>query len=219
MKRFGRQRASRRAGYSMLELMIGLALTATMVLAVVFTSDRTTGAYRESRARQDLEMQASRTLDRIASVFADAERAGLDPQPLAPFGAEAVDYRRCLGWDGADVVWGPESRFALELETGELDDGVDNNGNGLVDEGVVVWIREPDTPNEQRTVIAHGVSRLWPGEIENGGDDNGNGLLDERGLSFELSGNVLTIRLCLEDVDRDGRLLQNTAETSVRIRN
>jgi hypothetical protein len=71
----------------------------------------------------------------------------------------------------------------------------------------------------QEVVLCGSVRPRAPGEIANGIDDNGNGLVDEAGLSFELSGRTLTIRLTLERPDRVAGTLSRTVTTSVRLRN
>ena len=110
-------------------------------------------------------------------------------------------------------------RIALELERVELDNGLDDNGNGLVDERMVVRIEDPGGPDERRKVICHDVSEYLAGEIPNGLDDNGNGLNDERGLSFVVLGDVLTIRLTLEAPGANENMLERTVQTSVRLLN
>lgn len=140
------------------------------------------------------------------------------PLPVAPLSAEGIEYRKSTGVVNGTVVWTAPHRIELQLEQGELDDGLDNNGNGLVDERVVVWTRELDGV-EQRTVLCHGVRELLEGEVENGLDDNGNGLIDEAGLCFEPVGERLLIRLSLERLDAAGRPFTRTLETQVRPRN
>jgi hypothetical protein len=86
----------------------------------------------------------------------------------------------------------------FDYEEGELDDGADNNGNGLVDEGCLFWTRDVGEPSEKTHVIARGVREYLEGEEPNLDDDNGNGLEDERGFCLERVGEALVIRLTLE---------------------
>jgi len=205
--------ANQRAGFSLVELTIGIALTAAMVLAVVATTSATTRAYEVHRAEQDLTMQAARVLDAVASEFADAELGSLVTAP-----SDSATYRRCTGWAGA-AQFGEPTRVFFELDDRELADGLDNDGDGLVDEGKVVRIRDVGTPQEMRVVLTHNVAGLLDGEVADGDDDNDNGLIDERGLAFDVADDVLTIRIGLESLDPRGRRLSAVVETSVRIRN
>ena len=79
-------------------------------------------------------------------------------------------------------------RFEFVYDPDEVDDGQDNNGNGLIDEGRIVWTRNVGAPDERSVVLCHQVREYLEGEVPNGLDDNGNGLVDEKGLSFERNG-------------------------------
>jgi hypothetical protein len=52
----------------------------------------------------------------------------------------------------------------------------------------------------------------------NGADGNGNGLVDERGLSFSLDGDILTIRLNRSGTT-GGQVINAFVQTSVSLRN
>jgi len=96
---------------------------------------------------------------------------------------------------------------------------LDNNGNGLVDEGRLVLRRNPGAASEQVTVLLTGVAEFLEGEI--GGnliDDNGNGLVDEPGFCLVVGGQI-TAHLTLLRPGPDGRVLARTMETSVAPRN
>ena len=209
----------RRAGFTLLEMLITVALLGTTLLSIGVSFERATAAFEESRTDRDLETQAFRALDQIAGEFLDAGVGQIPLPPSAPLGSDSITYRRAAGFDGVNVLWGDFVTVELELEEGELDDGADNNGNGLVDERVAVWIENKGQPNERRRVITRWVRELLEGEIANGNDDNGNALEDERGLSFEMQGNVLVIRLTLERIGYKGRNAIATVQTSVRLRN
>jgi hypothetical protein len=67
--------------------------------------------------------------------------------------------------------------------------------------------------------LVNWVRELLEGELPNGLDDNGNGLIDESGLSFEIDGDTITIRLTLERFDAEGTLITRTVETAVTLKN
>jgi hypothetical protein len=117
------------------------------------------------------------------------------------------------------VVYEPTATIGFEYDPGEVDDGVDNNGNGLIDEGQVVLTRGVGTGNAVRSVLVDGVAELLEGEVLNADDDNGNLMDDETGFCLQRIGSVLTIRLTLEDKAEDGTVTRRTMETSIRMRN
>jgi len=209
----------RRAGFSLTEVVLSLFLLTSMMLVAGLAVDRTLSMFRQRRAEQDVCAQASRLLQRMASELVFAGRDGIDPPVTTPDESESLSYRVCTGAPEGAQTWGIRRRIALEYEPGEDDDGLDNDGDGLVDEGVVVWIEDEGQPGERRVTWTRGVREFLAGEDENGADDNGNGLIDERGLSFTLAGDVLTLRITVQGVGPGGTVVTKSLETSVFVRN
>ena len=111
------------------------------------------------------------------------------------------------------------TQLEYQLEPGELLDDIDNDGDGLVDEGAVVLTRDPAGPNEISVIICRNVREYFEGETLDLADENGNGLVDEPGFHIERMGDQLAIRLTVEDVDRRGDVVTQSAEALIRIRN
>jgi len=141
----------------------------------------------------------------------------LTPEPA--FGSETLSFPSCQGVEDGGVAWSASRTIRWEYEPGEVDDGVDNDGNGLVDEGRVLWIENPGQPEERSVVWEHGLSEYLAGEDFNGDDGNGNGLDDEHGLVFSIEGDVVTIRLSQQGIGPTQNLITKTVQTSVFIRN
>lgn len=205
------------AGFTLVEMLVSMTVLAVVVGSVLFSLSRASGVYGETQTRDILNANAHRALEFVARQFMDAGRGEF--VPLDPDCASDITYRRADGYDGAATTFGPVMRFAFQLDEEELDDGLDNNQNGLVDEGVILWVEDVGGPNERGVVRARGVSRLTEGELPNGVDDNGNGVADEAGFHFEIAGDVLTVRVTMERLDASGRLLTKTVQTSVNVRN
>jgi prepilin-type N-terminal cleavage/methylation domain-containing protein len=214
-----RPRSSSRPGFTLVELLIGATLFSGLLLVAGMATDRTVSKFRQSRAAQEVSARAVRMLQHVSSEFAFARRGNLDPVPDTDFGSSTLTYQRCEGAVVDTPVWSSPRTLRWELEAGELLDDVDNNQNGLIDEGMLVWIENLGLVNEQRVVWGHGLARFQPGEEFNGDDDNENGLLDEQGLSFSLAGDVLTIRVAVQGLGPDKNVITRTAQTSVLIRN
>jgi len=219
MKTLQHDRQARTGGYTLLEMAIVVTLLG-MVVGATFTigmsSDKT---YRTGTTAAHLEAQADMAVGRIVSDLRIARRTSLAPDPAPGAGAESVEYVQPSGITTGVVQWTQPRRLAFEYEPGELDDGIDNNRNGLVDEGQVVLRENFGVAGERRHVITHWVRELAVGEIANGADDNGNGLVDESGFLVERFGETLVVRLTLEQKDGEGRLRTRTSRTSARMRN
>lgn len=207
------------AGFSLVELLIAMVTMSVMLGAVALATLRGSDAYNTGRAAADLEARAQRAIALVVEDLRWAGRTGLNPEPLAPFGSAQLDYQSNVGFQGGAVQWGPPTRLGFEYAPGEVDDGLDNNGNGVADEGSIVLRVNPGAADEQRIVRVNWVRELLEGEVANGLDDNGNGLIDEAGLSFEVSGTTLMVRLTLERPDAEGRILTRTMTTAVNLRN
>ncbi len=212
-------RARTRAGYTLVEMsivvaLLGIVISALMTIGV--TSDRT---YRTGTMAAHLEAQVENALARVVAELQVARRTSLAPDPIPGLGASSIEYVRPIGIVNGIVQWSTTRRLAIELEPGELQNGRDDNGNGLVDEKRLVLTEDVGGPSEHKYVITRWVRNLAAGEIANGADDNGNGLVDEPGFVVERFDETLVVRLTLERLDGDGRLRTRTAETSVRMRN
>jgi len=213
-----RATSSTRRAFSLVDLLIGMALLGTFLGSMLMIVARGSDAASEGISRQSLDVLARRALDRITSELASAGATTLDPNPVAPWGSDHLTFQRISGYSAGAVQWDEQGSFSLELDTGESNNGVDDDGNGLVDERALVYTRDPAGAAE-RVVLAHHVCELLEGELANGVDDNGNGLKDEAGLSFQRIGGMLRIRLSVEGRDTRGETSVRTVETSVRLRN
>jgi hypothetical protein len=139
------------------------------------------------------------------------------PNPTSAFGTSNLQFRKAIGFTGTGPQWGQPLSLAFEYAPEELDDGLDNDGNGLVDDGVLVLTRDVGG-NEQRLVLCSGVRELLEGEEANGADDNGNGVINEAGFNVRRVDDVLHVRLSLEEVLENNTIVR-TLETAVRLRN
>jgi len=209
-------------GFTLIEAVIASVLGTIMFGSMVMAIQRGAGVFEQSVANNDVDSRAARALDRITREILGASSGSLNPTLETPVGAPTVwsstlDYQEPASWAGA-VVLGQTIRITLELEDGEIDNGLDDNNNGLIDERQIVRIVDPG-PNEQRTVLLNGVSAFLEGELANGLDDNANGLIDEQGLSFDLTGSTLNVRLSLERIGPGQRLIVRTQIASIAFRN
>lgn len=204
-----------RGGYSLVELALATAILTIVLGSLTLFGRRSAQALRSGTAQADLDARLRNTVVRVTRELLPSGFRVLVPAATA----DRVDYRKADSVANGTLVWGVPQRLAFEYEAGELDDGLDNNQDGFVDEGMVVWTIDPGQPGELRTVLCHGVREHPQGEIENELDDNGDGLVDERGLSFEREGEALRIRLTLEGRDPEGRALVRTLETGLQPRN
>lgn len=191
-----------RAGFTVLEMVLALALLAVISFKVQAAFKAAQDAYDEDARRAEVESQARQVMRQIAFAVLGANRETLIPEEARPLSASSMRFQVHLGIQDGAVVWSDPERIALDEVQRQ-----------------VFWSENPDTASEQRVVWSNLVTPFLGGEIPNGIDDNGNGLIDERGLSFEIDRDAVTIRLTLERVDDEGRPVSETVETTVTCRN
>jgi len=212
--------STRRRGFTMLEVMVSTAVFSLVLLSVALVTKTGNGVFRASLTRDAVRQQTQQALDRIVDSIATASKSTFDAAPLAPFGSSSLDFRTPTGIAGNVVSWSAKNRICYQV-TAKHGEGEEHEGHAqqLANDGEVVLIRGVGSAGSVTTVLAKNVADHLEGELGNGKDDNGNGLVDEKGLSFVLLGDQLTVRLTLADLDPDGQAIWVTAETQVRLRN
>ena len=213
----------RKAGYTMIEMLIALVVLAIALGAAALVGLRSEMTFRAESARITLDGQARTVPARLTEELRSSAEGSVTALAESPTWDSALTFDSVASIDPSSgaIDW-TTSRVELRLEAGELDDDVDNNNNGLVDEGRLVLIRDWGGPNEIEVVLTRWVAEYLDGESFDPlvvVDDNGNGLIDERGFCVERSGSTITLRLTLSRRGGDGTLATNTAETSVSLRN
>jgi len=160
-----------RAGWTLIELAIASVLvTAVMGKAALLVRASLDLAGDES-ASMHYEDQARAVIDRIALAVMGAEREKLKPQ-IQELHSNSVRYTFSLGVEDGKVVWSDEEEIRLgdshddvewrenpdaaaerkviwtnlvsPLLEGEIANGVDDNGNGLIDEDGLSFVLEGD---------------------------------------------------------------------------
>jgi len=215
MKRIKRSQG----GFTLVEFSVSILVMTTFLGAAILVTESGSKAVDRARVETELENRLRRVLDRSADELMSTGQAVLFPDPAGDEGSEVLDFRRADGLVGNIVQWGDLTSLDFEYEEGEFDDGVDNNGNGLVDEGVLVLTRDQGTADAKRVVLCHGVSEWGLGEAPDNDDTNGNGVEDEAGFNVQRVDDLLFVRLTLEALDGEGNLVQRAMTTSVRLRN
>lgn len=207
----------RRAGMTLLEVMISLTIFATAMAGVVMSLGMGGKAYSQSAIHNRLYGKAGRAMQRLVRELGPAVTASI--LPVDPDGGDRIQFQSIVDSVNGAPVLGEITRFTLEMDPREINNGLDDDGDGLVDEQVLVRLTDPLGVNEKRVILLRNVREFLEGETDDGIDNNGNGLADEPGVSFDLDGELLTIRLTVEAVLEGGRVVTETLETSMSLRN
>jgi prepilin-type N-terminal cleavage/methylation domain-containing protein len=213
---------NRESGLTLLEVTVCAAILAIIVMLAYPTLSTGAAVYTSESASSDLERQAQLIVDEVADNLALASKDNVYPDyqdDYEHYGSCWVVWQKNEGFADGAIQWGEYQAFHYQYSPDDMPDGVDNDGDGLVDECMLYHWRDLCTDYDQNMTLTHNVAEYLEGEIPNGKDDNGNGLIDERGFCVSRSGNVWTVRLTLTKVCGNGTTVVRTAETSVRPRN
>lgn len=209
----------RMRGFTQIELLIAASLLTIIAGGVTMLLSTGVDSYRIDVTKGDLERNASRALERVAEEITMSGADVLSPARLSPYSTPTLTLQRNEGFQDGAIVWGAPGTILLVADPEDPDDGKDNNGNGLVDECMLVFRQNAGESDQRDIVLCRYVREYLEGEEPNGIDDNENGLKDERGFCANVDGDVWSLRLTIERRDAKGRLLTSTHETSVRPRN
>ncbi len=158
------------SGMTMVEMAVSCLVMALVFgsLAMALASSRT--AFERGSRTMALEQDSSRVLRQVTDALRGADAASLPLVPPVPLSTGTFDFQTQQGFDGTTWSWSGPRRitfdpaagtlsciddFGLATQTttvwargvpalfdGEIANGVDDNGNGLIDEGGFCVTRE-----------------------------------------------------------------------------
>ena len=210
----------KRRGFTLIELMIGTTIAAIVGIVLVSSSRSLGSAFQTTSSVVTLEGKVRQALDRVTKMLETASGGSTTPAaptpPNIPF--DSLDFQQVVGFTAGAPVLGDVQRLRFEYTAADPNDGVDNDGDGLVDEGRLVWIERPGLAGERRRVIVDGVAEALAGEVPgNFIDDNGNSLIDERGFNVQRDAGRITVQLTVELEVAPRQVLQRTVRRTVLI--
>lgn len=160
---------SSRAGWTLIELTLASLLVTAVLTKAAFVVNVALGMAGDQTASMQQEDQARGVLDKITLAVMGSDRGTLFPQ-IEEMHSDSIRYTFSLGIEDGEVVWSaPEEirlgdgRVSVEwrenpgaaeereavwtnlvspLLQGELINGLDDNGNGLVDEDGLSFVLE-----------------------------------------------------------------------------
>ena len=211
---------TQRSGFTVLEVAISTTIMAFVAIALGMIQLRSQNSFRHTSAQSQAENTCRRAAARALAEMTGLAISRLVPDPTSSLGTDTLVFQRPASVSAVGAVtWSNQMRVSLVMDTGEVDNGLDDDGDRLVDERRLVLTRGVDTANPRAVTLCHGVAEWFPGETGNGADDNANGLVDERGFSVRRMGDLLMLRLAVEVPHSDGEIASWTVDTAVRLHN
>ena len=208
-----------RRGMTLIEISISVLILAAVIGVPIMLLVSGSRAYAIEAAAAAANEAVRQGVDGISARLTTAISAGILPPANQ---SEWIEYNRGIGYQGgaASASPGPTERIQFEYSPTDPDDGLDNDLDGLVDEGLVVWIENPGLPGQRRLTLVDTVPEAQAGEVlGNNLDDNGNGLVDEMGLAFDITTSRVAVCLTIVSPAPDGSTLVRNLERTVAFRN
>ena len=166
MRARARHRRSR-SGLTIVEAVVSVALLALVFSAFTLVVQAARRQQREGMQSLEIERTGNRVVDRIVGLLRYADATSFFPIAAPPLSSSTIGFQVVEGWAGAPVVSGPQDlalspdgRIVWTLDAGlpteqsvglasgvpallegESANGVDDNGNGLVDEPGLCFAR------------------------------------------------------------------------------
>jgi prepilin-type N-terminal cleavage/methylation domain-containing protein len=214
----GRTRSARRRGFTLIEMAIAIAVFSLVIGSAMTLLLDGQDATRATQQRANAARKAQTALDRAIEELREASST-VNPDPATPQGTPSLQFQQPLSVAGNAVNWSGMLQLLWESDPADALGGGDNDGDGLVDEGRLVLVRDVGALNERRIVLTGNVPLLDPDELANNADDNGNGVIDEGGFNIRRVDEVFTLRLVVSEPGPGGQRQIGRAEASIRLRN
>lgn len=188
-------------GFSLTEMLVVSGLAVSLFGTLALLGQRASASTTENTAEDHARALVEAALGRATRELADASAASLDPTPTTPFWSDTLTFHTATGFDTAGTTWSAPRRLELAEDPSDLDNGRDDDGDGVVDERLLRLV----TSEGRVVVLTSQVRELGEGELANGEDDDGDGLVDEAGFAVVLDASGLRLALSLERRDaQDG---------------
>jgi hypothetical protein len=206
-----------RRGMTLVEALIATTIMTAIAGSIGLVVRSTSSAMSAVTVSVHEEARARRGMNRVKELLRGSARSTIAPQPNHPAWDTWVEFQRVSGQVNGVPTFEPLERIALRVDPTDPVDGVDNDGDHLIDEGELVWTRGIGSPEQTSFVLVRGVANRFELEQLNGVDDNANGLIDEQGVCFTYSDNTVTVRITIEQASREGAVTRASYESTISL--
>jgi type II secretory pathway pseudopilin PulG len=144
------------SGFTFVEALIAIVLVSFVAIVVFQALTSSARLQAEISVEHELLAGAERGLSVLASDVRNTSAATEQSAIALTRGGAGVRFRRNLGFDASTnrPIWSEPIEYAFETAPGELENGADDNGNGLIDEARLVRIE----PSGERATIVENVA-------------------------------------------------------------
>jgi hypothetical protein len=175
-----------------MEVMIAVAILSILIVVVYSILGRSQRSFQTGVKLADLQERARIVLDRMANELRLSAASEIATSTVN--GTSAISFRMNEGFSAGQILWSTQVIYQFQFEPGEFDNGLDDNNNGLADEGIIVRVKDAQSIVLTRDVL-------------------------KGGIAFTVTGDRIDIQLTLTARDEGGRPLSAVLRTSTALRN
>jgi prepilin-type N-terminal cleavage/methylation domain-containing protein len=197
-----RKRPLGRRGFSLLELLISVTVGAAVLGTALRLVANGSAMGDQAAILSALDERSRNALDRIGELL----RPALISELRVENGTGGARWGRLVFTTRFGEAGPVEHWIEIVPAPGELWDGIDTNGDGLVDEGRLLWIRDPGGPGQQVVTLCDGLTRAAGNELP---DDAPVGV---RGFNVQVEDGIVQVSVSVARRSRSGELLQRNMQ-------
>ena len=183
-----------RSGFTLIEVLIVAMILGIVLYGVLGVLAASSSSYRHSSASLDMESRGSRLMERLVDALRRSGGTTLTSVPVNPLWTTTLDFQRSQGFEGVAGNWSEVEGLRVDLAVGslrwlrepemasqaviddvqsvrpmlegEIANGLDDNGNGLIDEPGFCVTRENNAIRLHLTLEEEGpngstLTRSW----------------------------------------------------------
>ncbi len=198
--------AREQQAFTILEMMIVTTILSVLIMITISAIRASHDVFQTGTAVVDGNADARRALDEMAFRLWSSGTSTLSPPN--PQNSPVLRFQENVGFAGGAITWSQPLQIEFVSDANEIPgDDVDNDGDGLVDEGYIRIWRDNDPPS-----MAFGDVEDWEEGIPARN-------VKEGGLSFTLDGTSVHIAVTVQKLDSKGRVIDCTCDTTITLRN
>ena len=187
-----RLRKAGEKGFTLVEVSIAVLIFGVLAVTTIALVKTTGDSYADGSLHSYLNTQSRLFLEQVSRELGSAGINTLSP--AFPANSTSLTFQMASGYANGQVVYAAPITYAFQYAIGEVDNGIDDNRDGRIDEGQVVR-----TENGQSVTLSLDLA--------------------ENGITFTRNSNTVSIVITLERLDDKGNLVTYTRALTVQVRN
>lgn len=131
-------------GFTLVEMTIAMTVLSILFYALFESMKISDSEYRDQTTQLEVSNGAKKIVQMIADELQNSSLTQItSPLPLFPAFANSITFSVNAGYAGA-IIWSAPITYQLTMDEGELQNGIDDNGDGRIDEQLMTRTQNAD---------------------------------------------------------------------------